>query len=140
MDISSPRRSLARRSLSRSRRDSLDPSLRASLEESFGYTAGDPLLASVGAQPTPHESIRQRQRSLTANSSALLDVLAVEGSLEPEALNERAVRVIGSIQNKLSGREFGDELPVSQQVQRLIEAATSHQNLSSLFVGWCAFW
>ena len=64
----------------------------------------------------------------------------LEGSYEPEALNERAVRVIGSIQNKLSGREFGDELPVSQQVQRLIEAATSHQNLSSLFVGWCAFW
>ena len=67
-------------------------------------------------------------------------MLAVEGSLEPEALNERAVRVIRRVDNKLTGRESGEETTVSQQVQRLIEAASSHQNLCELFVGWCPFW
>ena len=113
-------------SVSGSRRNSLDPSLRTSLEESFGFHS-----QSMDARSGLAESF---QRPTMERSPTL------EGSYEPEALNERAVRVIGSIQNKLSGREFGDELPVSQQVQRLIEAATSHQNLSSLFVGWCAFW
>ena len=45
-------------------------------------------------------------------------------SHEPEALNERAVRVIRRVHNKLTGREFGDELTVSQQVQRLIVQAS----------------
>ena len=63
-----------------------------------------------------------------------------ESTYEPEMLNERAVRVIRRVNNKLTGREFGDELSVSQQVQRLIEAATSHKNLCICFVGWCPFW
>ena len=69
------------------------------------------------------------------------ETLAFEASsFEPEALNERAVRVIRRVDNKLSGKEFGEELSVSAQVQRLIEAATSHQNLCQCFVGWCPFW
>ena len=63
-----------------------------------------------------------------------------EGGIEPEALNERAVRVIRRVDNKLTGRESGEETTVSQQVQRLIEAATSHQNLCRCFIGWCPFW
>ena len=134
-----------KRSLSLSRRQSLAPSLRQSLEESFGYNSADPLQMSLQGQlslqgpHTPHD----RRRSMTANSSQLLDMLALEGSsdpYEPEALNERAVRVIRRVDNKLTGREFGEEHTVSIQVQRLIEAATSHQNLSKLFVGWCPFW
>mgnify|MGYP002841614635 CR=1 FL=1 len=61
-------------------------------------------------------------------------------SVEPEALNERAVRVIRRVHNKLTGREFGEELTVAQQVQCLIEQATSHQNLCQCFVGWGPFW
>lgn len=33
-----------------------------------------------------------------------------------KGLNERAVRVIHRVHNKLTGREFGEELTVSQQV------------------------
>ena len=58
-----------------------------------------------------------------------------------EVLNERAVRVIRRVENKLTGREFGgDELTVAEQVHKLIEQATSHQNLCQCYVGWCAFW
>ena len=54
--------------------------------------------------------------------------------------NERAVRVIRRVENKLTGREFGEELSIAQQVQRLIEQATSHLNLCQCYVGWCPFW
>ena len=126
-------------SLSRSRRQSLAPSLRASLEESFGYNSADPLQMSVPDPHTPHESMRRR--SMAIPGSHLLGIRATgEDPEEPEALNERAVRVIRRVDNKLTGREFGEEHSVSQQVQRLIEAATSHQALCALFVGWCPFW
>jgi hypothetical protein len=104
------------RSLSLSRRNSIAPSLRASLEDSFGYNSP---LSSIA---------RQRTRSISVHDPMLL-----AGSVEPEALNERAVRVIQRVDNKLTGREFGEELSVSNQVQRLIEAATSHQNLCQCF-------
>ena len=44
------------------------------------------------------------------------------------------------VENKLTGREFGEELSIAQQVQRLIEQATSHLNLCQCYVGWCPFW
>ena len=119
-------------SSSPSRRNALQPSLRASLEESFRYN-------SVGPDgQTPLSSMRYRARSVTVDA---VDRSMADGSTyEPEVLNERAVRVIRRVNNKLTGKEFGEELPVSQQVQRLIEAATSHQNLCVCFVGWCPFW
>jgi len=62
-----------------------------------------------------------------------------------EALNVRALKVIGRVQDKLTGTDFsggGDAGPldVPEQVQRLITQATSNENLCQLFIGWCAFW
>ena len=87
---------------------------------------------------TPIDSVRLRQRA--AHSSQAHGQFDGDDVGGLEVLNERAVRVIRRVDNKLSGREFGEELNVSQQVQRLIEAATSHQNLCQCFVGWCPFW
>ena len=87
------------------------------------------------------KSIRQRE---------LLSM--VEGALSEteneEALNERALKVIRRVQDKLTGTDFhspddeevGEPLDVQDQVQRLIVQATSSENLSQLFIGWCAFW
>ena len=33
-----------------------------------------------------------------------------------------------------------DDLDVAAQVQRLILAATSHENLAASWVGWCSTW
>lgn len=117
---------------------SLPHSLRVSIEESLGYSAPpDRLQASLIEQfPTPLD--RVVRRAWAAQSSQHVEV--AEGSHEPQALNERAVRVIRRVVNKLTGREFGDELTVSQQVQCLIEQATSHQNLCQCYIGWCPFW
>jgi len=58
-----------------------------------------------------------------------------------EVLNEKALSVIDRINKKLNGRDFSkDRLDVSDQVNRLIEQAMSHENLSQCYVGWCPFW
>jgi FKBP12-rapamycin complex-associated protein len=70
-----------------------------------------------------------------------------EGAMNnEEALNEKALKVIRRVQDKLSGTDFNtagevaDPLDVPEQVQRLIVQATSSENLCQLFIGWCAFW
>lgn len=56
-------------------------------------------------------------------------------------VNKRALAVIQRIQTKLIGRDFGEEtLTVPEQVERLIQQATSVENLCQLFMGWCPFW
>ena len=60
-----------------------------------------------------------------------------------EALNEKAIKVINRIKDKLTGRDFPPEnhvLSVPAQVQRLIEQATSHENLCQCYIGWYPFW
>jgi len=54
----------------------------------------------------------------------------------------RALQIIDRIENKLKGRDFEPnvQLNTSNQVNRLIEQATSHTNLSVMYVGWCPFW
>lgn len=66
-----------------------------------------------------------------------------EGTANEEALNEKALKVIRRVQDKLSGTDLdatGEPLDVPDQVQRLIVQATSSENLCQLFIGWCAFW
>ncbi|EED89568.1 phosphatidylinositol 3-kinase (PI3K)-like protein [Thalassiosira pseudonana CCMP1335] len=69
-----------------------------------------------------------------------------EGDANEEALNEKALKVIRRVQDKLAGTDFhgpdevGEPLDVPEQVQRLIVQATSSENLCQLFIGWCAFW
>jgi serine/threonine-protein kinase mTOR len=64
-----------------------------------------------------------------------------EGNFNEETLNEKALKVIRRVQDKLSGTDLTDDtLDVPDQVQRLIVQATSSENLCQLFIGWCAFW
>lgn len=59
----------------------------------------------------------------------------------PEILNEKAVVVVNRVSKKLTGRDFSSEtLSVAVQVQKLIDQATSHENLCQCYIGWCPFW
>ncbi|GHJ88255.1 hypothetical protein NliqN6_4657 [Naganishia liquefaciens] len=60
----------------------------------------------------------------------------------PEVKNSRALFVIDRVKNKLTGRDFKQNvvLPVQDQVELLIIQATSLENLCQCFIGWCAFW
>ena len=77
----------------------------------------------------------------------MLSLIEGDGGLaHEEALNEKALKVIRRVQDKLTGTDFpdqnetGEPLDVVDQVQRLIVQATSVENLCQLFIGWCAFW
>jgi len=60
---------------------------------------------------------------------------------EHDQLNERALTVIKRVSKKLTGLDFGSTvLDVRQQVNNLINQATSHENLCQCYVGWCPFW
>ena len=63
-------------------------------------------------------------------------------SRPPEALNKKALAVVTRVKEKLTGRDFGNEEPYStnEQVKLLILNATSHENLSQCYIGWCPFW
>lgn len=58
------------------------------------------------------------------------------------SLNERAVSVINRVSSKLRGKDFPNcgELEVPEQVQRLIDDATSVEHLCQCYLGWCPFW
>ena len=73
---------------------------------------------------------------------SLAQRLGKDGENVPsETINQRALAVINRVRGKLDGRDFGDEtLAVPDQVDRLIVQATSIENLSQLYIGWCPFW
>jgi FKBP12-rapamycin complex-associated protein len=112
-------------------------------ERIASITGGDGAsqLAASGSIARSRMSERtMRQREL----STLMD--GEDGLAAEEALNEKALKVIRRVQDKLAGTDFddrtenGEPLDVVDQVQRLIVQATSVENLSQLFIGWCAFW
>ncbi|KAI7861526.1 armadillo-type protein [Spinellus fusiger] len=71
-----------------------------------------------------------------------VEAVANENVQGPEMLNTRAVAVVNRVSNKLTGRDFNPRvtLDVSTQVERLIQQATSLENLCQCYIGWCAFW
>lgn len=66
----------------------------------------------------------------------------VDGAQHEVALNEKALKVIRRVEEKLTGTDFDNDEPldVSDQVQRLIVQATNTETLCQLYIGWCAFW
>eukprot|EP00026_Physarum_polycephalum_P000091 Phypoly_transcript_00091.p1 GENE.Phypoly_transcript_00091~~Phypoly_transcript_00091.p1 ORF type:complete len:2307 (+),score=451.47 Phypoly_transcript_00091:133-7053(+) len=59
-----------------------------------------------------------------------------------DTMNEQALAVMDRIAKKLTGRDFNKDevLDVPAQVQRLIDQATSNENLCQCYIGWCPFW
>ncbi|KAI5480415.1 FKBP12-rapamycin complex-associated protein [Pseudohyphozyma bogoriensis] len=59
-----------------------------------------------------------------------------------EQINTRAVQVVERVTQKLTGRDFKPTvvLSVKDQVDKLILQASSLENLSQCFIGWCPFW
>jgi len=62
--------------------------------------------------------------------------------IEYEELNKIAQLVLNRINQKLTGLDFNNDssLTVKEQIERLINQATSDENLSQSYLGWCPFW
>uniref|UniRef100_A0A7S1BDY4 non-specific serine/threonine protein kinase n=1 Tax=Corethron hystrix TaxID=216773 RepID=A0A7S1BDY4_9STRA len=110
---------------------------------SMGGAKQDSIVGSV-ARSRIDKSLREKELT------SLIDLTGGgEDHANVEALNVRALKVIGRVQDKLTGTDFSsnensssmvEPLDVPEQVQRLITQATSNENLCQLFIGWCAFW
>eukprot|EP00747_Dinoflagellata_sp_TGD_P081236 gnl/TRDRNA2_/TRDRNA2_161213_c1_seq1.p1 gnl/TRDRNA2_/TRDRNA2_161213_c1~~gnl/TRDRNA2_/TRDRNA2_161213_c1_seq1.p1 ORF type:complete len:144 (+),score=19.38 gnl/TRDRNA2_/TRDRNA2_161213_c1_seq1:96-527(+) len=88
---------------------------------------GDPHLASVGGRQARQRELRQH--------------LGPEGvHADPELLSSTARSVISRVYAKLDGTDFRSSLSTEAQVERLLQEATSHENLCQCYVGWCPFW
>lgn len=50
--------------------------------------------------------------------------------------------MLDRVAQKLTGRDFkpGEELVVTEQVNKLIIEATKLENLCQHYIGWCSFW
>lgn len=95
----------------------------------------------IEAAPAPEDEVPS---SPPLREVSREQVLASVAGDTAEALNERAVAVMKRLSDKLTGRDSGleDREPdsVPQQVQRLVTQSTSPENLSVMYIGWCAFW
>lgn len=103
-------------------------------------------ISNVGDAPA--DDVRPAPPSPPRRDLTKEQVLAAYGITgDPsEALNERAVSVMKRMSDKLTGRDFMVEGQPSEpdsaprQVRRLIQQATSHENLCQSYIGWCPFW
>ena len=109
----------------------------------------DNRIASIAGERSEHVaaegSIAKSRIERSIRHREMLSLLGGDdGAAHEEALNEKALKVIRRVQDKLTGTDFPDfdetsePLDVPKQVQRLIVQATSSENLCQLFIGWCA--
>jgi len=95
-------------------------------------------------QTAAEASMARSRIERSMRQRVMMSVLGGENESQEETLNEKALKVIRRVQDKLNGTDFpeleGEAQDVSDQVQHLIVQATSSENLCQLFIGWCAFW
>ena len=82
------------------------------------------------------------KKRIGSDERQLYNELEEKDDIESDDLNQIAKIVLERISDKLNGTDFNknEELKVKEQVRRLIEQATSHENLSQSYLGWCPFW
>jgi len=106
------------------------------LLESPSHGGTPEIFSPPSTATSPHTGTYRAKDVLSRVAHAELASSAESGT------NERALKVIDRVSSKLRGKDFNKEqsLDVHDQVQRLIDQATSHENLSQCWVGWCPFW
>ena len=72
----------------------------------------------------------------------LYDELEEKDDTESDDFNQVVKIALERVSDKLKGTDFNknEELKIYEQIQRLITQATSHENLSQSYLGWCPFW
>jgi len=101
-----------------------------------------PTFDSISTDSSVGKSIGKSMQSLESNSNQSPSANYEMTNANPDQLNERALSVIDRVSNKLSGRDFDKDvvLSVQEQVNKLIQRATSRENLCQCYIGWCPFW
>ncbi|TKA63316.1 hypothetical protein B0A55_12457 [Friedmanniomyces simplex] len=97
----------------------------------------------MGGTDQPGSSYRPRNRLSSAAAAAAQNNGGLPADpVEKEVQNARALQVLSRVKEKLTGRDFkkATELPVEEQVEKLLSEATNLENLCQHYIGWCSFW
>ncbi|KAF8519025.1 phosphatidylinositol 3-kinase [Hysterangium stoloniferum] len=80
-------------------------------------------------------------RKIRADENEIFNDAVDDMGTKQEVRNERALNVFNRVQHKLTGRDFDPNvaLTIEAQVDRLIQEATSLENLCQCFSGWLAY-
>ncbi|KAG9125164.1 phosphatidylinositol kinase- protein kinase tor1 [Ceratobasidium sp. 392] len=92
----------------------------------------------VGAQRTTIGAPSIPNRRVRADENDIFDERSGDIGPKQEIRDQRALAVYNRVRDKLTGRDFNtpESLPTIDQVLRLIEQATSYENLCQSFSGW----
>ena len=85
----------------------------------------------------------KEEKFMIANEERkLLYYFEENDEIEEEDLNKAAQNVLNRINEKLTGTDFNNKIPleVPEQITRLINEAISDENLCQLYLGWNPFW
>ena len=82
------------------------------------------------------------KKRMGSDERQLYNQLEEKDDMESDDLNQIVKIVLERVSDKLKGTDFNknEELKIYDQIQRLIRQATSHENLSQSYLGWCPFW
>ena len=82
------------------------------------------------------------KKRMGSDERQLYNQLEEKDDMESDDLNQIIKIVLERVSDKLKGTDFNknEELKIYDQIQRLIRQATSHENLSQSYLGWCPFW
>ena len=126
----------------------------------------DPLISWRLVVPAASGAVGDYGGTSITSKHQMSNIAAVQGEIDEEATgkmhslrhgcqrdttNNRAIVIVERIRSKLKGTtifeggERGDNADgisegVKVQVDRLIKEAMSHENLVSMYAGWCSFW
>ena len=89
-----------------------------------------------------NEENELEKKRIGSDERQLYNELEEKDDTESDDLNQIAKLVLERVSDKLNGTDFNknEELKIYDQIQRLIKQATSHENLSQSYLGWCPFW
>jgi FKBP12-rapamycin complex-associated protein len=145
LSTTSPKEAAKAKQPVQQRKDALSPSSGSSYDDTDNSSSFEPSPYGqmMSADTFSENSPPSYRHSYRLKSYLGLESVPADGEgVIPEELNKKAIDVINRVNNKLTGRDFGGEevLDVRRQVQRLIDASTSHENLCQCYIGWCPFW
>ena len=88
------------------------------------------------------EQEKNEKKKMESDERQIFNQYEENDEIDIEELNKIAQIVLDRIHDKLSGTDFNPEIvyDVKSQVDKLIQQATSNENLAQSYLGWCPFW
>ena len=88
------------------------------------------------------EQEKDEKKKMESDERQIFNQYEENDEIDLEELNEIARIVLDRIQDKLSGTDFNPDIiyDIKSQIDKLIQLATSNENLAQSYLGWCPFW